>query len=48
MAGTAIPILDTTTCTMACLAALADSPNRFPFSSITGMPYFNSLQETKH
>lgn len=47
IAGIAMPILDTTTCTMACLAALADSPNLFPFSSITGIPYFNSLEETE-
>lgn len=47
IAGTAMPILDTTTCTIACLAALADSPNLFPFSSVTGIPYFNSLEETK-
>lgn len=45
IAGTAMPILDTTTCMMACLAALGDSPNRFPFSSVTGIPYFNSLEE---
>lgn len=43
IAGTAMPILDTTTCMMACWAALTDSPNRLPFSSVTGMPYFNSL-----
>lgn len=45
IAGTAIPILDTTTCMMACLAALGDSPNLFPFSSVTGIPYFNSLED---
>lgn len=28
---------------MACWAALTDSPNLLPFSSVTGMPYFNSL-----
>lgn len=43
IAGTAMPILDTTTCMMACLAALGDSPNLFPFSSVTGIPNFNSL-----
>lgn len=50
IAGIAIPILDTTTCTMACLAAFGDSPNRFPFSSVTGIPYFNSLivEKNKH
>lgn len=42
-----MPILDTTTCAMACLAALADSPNLLPFSSITGIPYFNSLIRKK-
>lgn len=41
-----MPILDTTTCMMACLAAFGDSPNRFPFSSVTGMPYFSSLNDT--
>lgn len=41
-----MPILDTTTCIMACLAALGDSPNLFPFSSVTGMPYFSSLNDT--
>lgn len=40
-----MPILDTTTWAMACLAALGDSPNLFPFSSVTGIPYFNSLGE---
>lgn len=45
IAGTAIPILDTTTCMMACLAALGDSPNLLSFSSVTGIPYFNSLEE---
>lgn len=45
IAGTAMPILDTTTCMMACLAALGDSPNLLPFSSVTGIPYFNSLDD---
>lgn len=45
IAGTAMPILDTTTCMMACLAALGDSPNLLPFSSVTGIPYFNSLED---
>lgn len=45
IAGTAMPILDTTTWAMACLAALGDSPNLFPFSSVIGIPYFNSLGE---
>lgn len=40
-----MPIRDTTTWAMACLAALGDSPNLFPFSSVIGIPYFNSLGE---
>lgn len=42
-----MPILDTTTCMMACLAALGDSPNLFPFSSVTGIPYLSSLNDTE-
>ena len=44
MPGAAIRILETTTCVMACLAAFADSPRRFPFSSVTGMPTLSSLE----
>lgn len=43
MAGTAMPIRDTTTCTMACWAALVDSPRRLPSASVIGIPNFNSL-----
>lgn len=43
MAGTAMPIRDTTTCTMACWAALVDSPRRLPSASVIGIPYFSSL-----
>lgn len=44
MPGAAMRILETTTCVMACLAAFADSPRRFPFSSVTGMPTLSSLE----
>lgn len=42
--GDAMRILEITTCEMACCAAFEDSPKRFPFSSITGMPCFSSLR----
>lgn len=48
MPGAAIRILETTTCVMACLAAFADSPRRFPFSSVTGMPTLSSLESKTH
>lgn len=44
MPGAAMRILETTTCVMACFAALVDSPNRVPFSSVTGMPTLSSLK----
>lgn len=39
-----MPMRDTTTCRMAFCAAATDSPRRFPFSSVTGMPSFSSLR----
>ncbi|KAL0608364.1 hypothetical protein AAY473_024977 [Plecturocebus cupreus] len=48
MPGAAMRILDTTTCVMACFAAFADSPKRFPFSSVTGIPTLSSLQSKTH
>lgn len=44
MAGAAMPIRDTTTWKMAFWAAAVDSPRRFPFSSVTGIPSLSSLQ----
>lgn len=44
MAGAAMPMRDTTTWKMAFWAAAVDSPRRFPFSSVTGIPSLSSLQ----
>lgn len=44
MAGAAMPMRDTTTWKMAFWAAAVDSPRRFPFSSVTGIPNLSSLQ----
>lgn len=44
MAGTAMPMRDTTTWNMAFWAADVDSPRRLPFSSVTGIPSLSSLQ----
>lgn len=43
MAGAAIPMRDTTTWKMAFWAAAVDSPRRFPFSSVMGIPTLSSL-----
>lgn len=39
-----MPMRDTTTWKMAFCAAATDSPRRFPFSSVMGMPSFSSLR----
>lgn len=44
MAGAAMPMRDTTTWKIAFWAAAVDSPRRFPFSSVTGIPSLSSLQ----
>lgn len=48
MAGAAMPMRDTTTWKMAFWAAAVDSPRRFPFSSVTGIPTLSSLQGEVH
>jgi hypothetical protein len=44
MLGTAMPIRERTTCVIPDFAAIEESPKRFPFESVTGIPSCISLK----